>query len=179
MWAYLKKVYYQNNSARQYQLEFEIAQYMQGASSIQEYYSGFLNLWTDYDEVKYASVSPVVLPEIQKLKELSHRDQILMKLRPEFQHVRSELMSRVPSPSLDECLNELLHEEQRQATQVVLTQQTPTGPIKVAYATRSNYQPRRDHIRPQTGKGKQPGHDMSFIQCYSCKKFSHYASQCK
>ena len=57
MWAYLKKVYYQNNSARQYQLEFEIAQYMQGASSIQEYYSGFLNLWTDYDEIKYASVS--------------------------------------------------------------------------------------------------------------------------
>ena len=34
MWAYLKKAYYQNNSASQYQLEFEIAQYMQGASSI-------------------------------------------------------------------------------------------------------------------------------------------------
>ena len=31
-WDYLKKVYHQGNSARQYQLEFEIANYMQGTS---------------------------------------------------------------------------------------------------------------------------------------------------
>ena len=32
MWDYLKKVFHQGNSARQYQLEFEIANYMQGTS---------------------------------------------------------------------------------------------------------------------------------------------------
>lgn len=35
MWEYLKKVYHQGNSARQYQLELGIAQYSQGTSSIQ------------------------------------------------------------------------------------------------------------------------------------------------
>lgn len=30
MWEYLKKMYHQRNDARQFQLEFEIAQYTQG-----------------------------------------------------------------------------------------------------------------------------------------------------
>ena len=68
MWEYLKKVYHQGNSARQYQLELEIAQYSQGTSSIQNYYSGFLNLWAEYDEIKYAKVSDATLLEIQQLQ---------------------------------------------------------------------------------------------------------------
>ena len=57
MWEYLKQVYHQGNSARQYQLELEIAQYSQGTSSIQDYYTGFLNLWAEYDDIKYLNVS--------------------------------------------------------------------------------------------------------------------------
>ena len=34
-----------------------------------------------------------------------------MKLRQEFENIRSKLMSRVPSPSIEACLSELLHEE--------------------------------------------------------------------
>ena len=45
MWEYLKKVYHTENSACQYQIELEIAEYPQGNSSIQDYYSGFLYLW--------------------------------------------------------------------------------------------------------------------------------------
>lgn len=71
MWEYLKTVYHRGNATRQYQLEFEIAQYTQGSGTIQDYYSGFLNLWTEYDEIKYADMSSVALSEIQKLQETS------------------------------------------------------------------------------------------------------------
>lgn len=75
MWKYLKKVYHSRNSACQYLLEFEIAQYAQGTSSIQDYYSGFLNLWAEYDEIKYTNVSEALLFELNTLQETSHRDQ--------------------------------------------------------------------------------------------------------
>lgn len=54
---------------------------------------------------------------VQDIHKTSQRDQLLMKLRLEFEPVRSNLMSRVPSPSIETCLSELLHEEQQIATQ--------------------------------------------------------------
>ena len=39
-----------------------------------------------------------------------------MKLRPDFEIARSNLMNRHPVPSLDACLSELLLEEQRIVT---------------------------------------------------------------
>ena len=127
-------MYHQGNYAKQYQLEFEIAHYMQGTSSIQEYYYGFQNLWTELDEIKYANISAQALPELQLILSTSHRDQFLMKLRPQYESVRFNLMSMVPSPSLDECLNELLREEQRQLTQSGVLHQTSLGGIEVAYS---------------------------------------------
>lgn len=59
-----------------------------------------------------------------------------MKLRPEYETVQSGLLGRVPPPSSDECLNELLREEQRQLTQAVLSQQT--GPLEAAYEAHSS-----------------------------------------
>jgi len=46
MWNYLKHIYNQDNAARLFQLELEIATYKQGHLFVQEYYCGFLNLWT-------------------------------------------------------------------------------------------------------------------------------------
>ena len=111
MWGYLKKVYHQDNSARQFHLECAIAEYTQGTLSVQAYYSGFRTLWSEYDSIKYADVADNVLTVIQDLQASSQRDQFLMKLRNEFESVRSALMNRTPLPSLDVCLNELLREE--------------------------------------------------------------------
>lgn len=47
MWKYLEKVYHQTSDARRFQLENELAAYNQGDRSIQEYYSGFMNLWLE------------------------------------------------------------------------------------------------------------------------------------
>ena len=61
-----------------------------------------------------------------------------MKLRYEYEIIRSNLMSRVLSPSLNECLNELLRKEQIQLTQHVLKQQSSGRSPDVAYAAIAN-----------------------------------------
>lgn len=164
MWRYLKQVYHQDNSARQFHLECAIAEYAQGNLSIQDYYSGFQNLWSEYDSIKYADVAADVLIVIRDLQASSQRDQFLMKLRHEFDSIRSSLMNRMPLPSLDVCLNDLLREEQRLSTSAHLAQQT-TETYSVAFSA---------------NKAPQPSsRDWSKTQCYSCHKFGHLASQCK
>ena len=98
-----------------------------------------------------------------------------MKLRPEYETVRFNLMSRVPSPSLNECLNELLRKEQCQITQHALKQRSLGNPIDVAYVATGN----RQSVTAYVAKGNSQGMDLSKIQCYGCKNFGHYASQCK
>ena len=112
---------------------------------------------TEYDEIKYANLSDAALPEIQNLQELAHRDQFLMKLRPEYETIRSGLMSRIPPPSLYECLRALLREEQRQLTQAVLSQQA-NGPLEATYVAR-NSSPAS--VQSTGDKGKYPQRDMS------------------
>ena len=116
MWEYLKKIYNQSNTARRFQLELELGQLSQGSMSIQEFYSSFENLWADYTDTVYASVPPKGLIAIQSVHETSKRDQFLMKLRGEFEAIRSNLMNKEPVPLLDICVGELLREEQRLLT---------------------------------------------------------------
>ena len=112
MWEYLKKVYHQDHSARRFQLETDLATYSQGTLSVQEYFCGFQNLWAEFSDIVYANVSAESLSAVQAVHEASKRDQFLMKLRPEFESIRSNLMHRDPSPSLDVCFGALLREEQ-------------------------------------------------------------------
>jgi len=44
MWDLLRRIYHQDNSARKFQLELDIGNYRQGNQTIEQYYSGFLNL---------------------------------------------------------------------------------------------------------------------------------------
>ncbi|KAG6506114.1 hypothetical protein ZIOFF_031429 [Zingiber officinale] len=120
MWDYLKRIYHQDNTARRFQLELEIGNLSQGDLSIEQYYSGFLNLWGEYSNIIYSKVPKEALASIQAIHEVSKRDQFLMKLRSDFDVARAGLLNRNPVPSLDICLGELLREEQRLATQAVL-----------------------------------------------------------
>lgn len=101
MWEYLKLIYYQDNNARRFQLELEIANYTQGNLNIEQYYSGFLNLWSEYSGLVYAKVLATALSALQEVQVVSTRDQFLMKLQPAFEVVRASLLNRDPVPSLD------------------------------------------------------------------------------
>lgn len=87
MWNYLKRIYNQDNAAKRFQLELEIANYKQGNLSVQEYYSGFLNLWTEHSAIIHVDVPKSSLADVQEVYNTSRRDQFLMKLRPEFEVV--------------------------------------------------------------------------------------------
>uniref|UniRef100_M1B9Y0 Retrotransposon gag domain-containing protein n=1 Tax=Solanum tuberosum TaxID=4113 RepID=M1B9Y0_SOLTU len=119
MLDYLQKVYNQDHSARRFQLEHEIAMYSQGGLSVQDYFSGFQNLWAEFTDIVYAKILSESLSIIQRVHEQSKRDQFLMKLRSDFENVRSNLMNRDPSPSLDVCFRELFREEQCLFTQML------------------------------------------------------------
>ena len=110
MWEYLKKVYNQDNTVKRFQLEYDIANYSQGNLSIQDYFSGFQSLWVESVNIVYAKVPIESLSIVQEVHEQSKRDQFLMKLRLEFEAIRSNQMNHAPSP-LDACFGELLREE--------------------------------------------------------------------
>ncbi|GAV81506.1 UBN2_3 domain-containing protein, partial [Cephalotus follicularis] len=48
MWTYLKEAYFQDNEARRFQLDNEIADFQQGDRFVQECYSAFMALWQEY-----------------------------------------------------------------------------------------------------------------------------------
>lgn len=80
--------------------------------------------------------------------------------------VRSNRMSWVPTPSLKECLGELLCEEHCCITQATLDQKGVTSlslslslSNDVAYAAQTK------------------GHNMTTTQWYSCKEYGHIATR--
>lgn len=161
MWDYLRRIYHQENTARRFQPELEISQFSQGNLSIEQYYSDFINLWSEYSGIIYSKVSQETLEGLQAVHEETKRDQFLMKLRPEFETARAGLLNRNLVPSLDICVGELLREEQRMATQAAISGQKETADlVNLAYAAQG-----RNH-----GKGQS--------QCYSCKEFGHIARNC-
>jgi hypothetical protein len=110
-----------------------------------------------------ADVPVAALSTIQTLHATTQRDQFLMKLRPEFESVRSSLLNRSPVPSLDVCFGELLREEQRLSTQAILEQShDSSGPATVAFSA----------------QGRRPPMQSRTLQCFCCKDYGHIAANC-
>ncbi|KAL6340870.1 hypothetical protein AAG906_031980 [Vitis piasezkii] len=139
MWAYLKK------------LEHAIAMFQHGSLSIQDYYSAFLTLWHEYADLVTADVPIAALSTIQTIHATTRRDKFLMKLRSEYEFVRSFLPNRSPVPSFDIFFGELLREEQRLSTQAILEQ--------------------------SHGRRGPPMHSKN-LQCFYCKEYGHIAATC-
>jgi hypothetical protein len=69
MLEYLLKVYHYDNTACRFQLEYEIANYTQGNLFIQEYFSGFQNLWGEFSDMVYVKVHAASLSNVQVVHE--------------------------------------------------------------------------------------------------------------
>jgi len=93
----------------------------------------------------FASVPLKGLIAIQSVHETSKRDQFLMKLRGDFEAIRSNLMNREPGPLLDICVRVFLREEQRIVKHVVFEQKAQNSTlIHVAYAVQGRSKGGRD-----------------------------------
>jgi hypothetical protein len=111
--------------------------------------------------VVYAKVPATSISIVQNVHEQSKRDEFMMKLHPEFESTRSNLMNRAPSPTLDVCFGELLREEQHLLTQAAFQQDASPNPVA--------------YVPYMRGKGK----DIRKVQCFSCKEYGHIAANCK
>jgi len=70
-----------------------------------------MNLWAEYTDIIYKGLSIEGQIAVQNVLDTTKRDQFLMKLKYDFEVIRTNLMNKAIVPSLDECLNELLCEE--------------------------------------------------------------------
>ncbi|KAJ9670991.1 hypothetical protein PVL29_027124 [Vitis rotundifolia] len=152
MWNYLHMVYNQDNSARR-------------SLSIEEYFSGFQSLWIDYSDIVYANVPAVALSAVQAVHAISKRDQFLMKLQPEFEIARFNMMNRHP----------------RIVTQTTMEHRANVSAlVSVAYAAQGRNKG-RDMRAVQCFSCKDFGHiarDCPKKFCNYCKKQGHIISTC-
>jgi len=117
-------------------------------------------LWLEYNSILYSKVPSAALVTVQELQEHNMRDQFLMKLRPEYEPIRRQLMARSPIPTLTECFREIMREEQTMFTRSSIEEAAP-GIDSMALMTRGNFR-----------VGKE-------VQCYSCQEYGHIAKECK
>ena len=68
MWDSLAHIYSQDNEASQDQLELDLSEHCQGTKSVQEYYSGFVSLWAEYDEIVYDDLFEAEVATLQKFQ---------------------------------------------------------------------------------------------------------------
>ncbi|CAN0905453.1 Retrovirus-related Pol polyprotein from transposon RE1 [Linum grandiflorum] len=119
IWSHLQTVYTHVSSSQLFDLEYELANLTQGEQTINQYYMDATRLWKELDLLKAskltASEEAAVLKECRKSRTL----QFLMKLRPEFESVRAQLLSS-DDLDIDEVLGELSHVEIRLCTQTKL-----------------------------------------------------------
>ncbi|XP_068639437.1 uncharacterized protein [Aristolochia californica] len=85
-----------------------MSNFTQGTIYIEEYISGFQNLWADYADIVYENIPVSALSVVQVVDETSKKDQFLIKFLSEFEIAHSHLMNRHLVLSLDACLSELL-----------------------------------------------------------------------
>jgi len=74
MWAYLKKIYSQNNTIRRFQLEHEIAIFKQYSLLISKFYSQFMNCWIEYTDIIYEDLSNETQIAVQQVHETTKTD---------------------------------------------------------------------------------------------------------
>ncbi|XP_058201772.1 uncharacterized protein LOC131316429 [Rhododendron vialii] len=164
MWDYLEKVYQQSNLARKFQIEYDMFSYEQGEKTIQEFYAGFMDLWSEYEFVNMGNMTTACC--IQNLKTIYDERkvmQFLMKLRSDYENIRGNILNRGTLPTMDMVLGELLREETRIATQAILKGKRTVESVFVA----------------KQGFGKPFQRDLSKTQCFECKEFGHVVSHCK
>ncbi|KAK2966538.1 hypothetical protein RJ640_002998 [Escallonia rubra] len=167
MWEYLEKVYQQSNFSRKFQVEHDIFIYGQGEKSIHDYYAGFMNLWTEYEFVTMGKITTACC--LRALKDINDERkvmQFLIKLRPDYEIVRANILNRGTLPTMDAVFGEFLREDTRIATQATLERKTELDSVFIAKQIMGKW------------SASQPK-DLSKVQCFECKEFGHVVSHCK
>jgi len=135
---------------------------VQGEKDVRTFYSGLLAIWSEQDQNFGASISVAGLQEIMVERKKSRVVQFLMKLRPEFESIRANLLNRETTPDIDMVLSAVLREETRLGTQSSMDASLSVSTALLV--SRSN----------STSAQK-----TSLLQCFQCKEYGHIAAHCR
>ncbi|CAN0854808.1 Retrovirus-related Pol polyprotein from transposon RE1 [Linum grandiflorum] len=119
IWSHLQTVYTHVISSRLFDLEYELANLTQGEQSINQYYMAATRLWTELDLLKASKLTTTEEAAVLKERRKSCTLQFLMKLCPEFEFVRAQLLSS-DDLDIDKVLGELSRVEIRLCMQTKL-----------------------------------------------------------
>ncbi|CAN0885253.1 hypothetical protein LINGRAHAP2_LOCUS15069 [Linum grandiflorum] len=166
IWEHLQKTYSQVNTSRIFEVEYELAKLTQGELDVRSFYLAAQTLWTEQDLISTSTLSAEVSTAVQKERHRSRVLQFLMKLRPEFESIRSQLIS-ANKIDIDAVLGDLVRAEIRLRTQHLIDDSST--------ATRNVFAANRTQYRPQFGQVS----NSAELRCRHCNESGHFLSHCK
>ncbi|CAN0896019.1 Retrovirus-related Pol polyprotein from transposon TNT 1-94 [Linum grandiflorum] len=205
IWTHLRHTYSQVNVSRLFDLEFAISNLVQGDLDINGYYLAATHLWTELDLLNMSTLSSAASLEIQKERKRTRTLQFLMKLRPEYETIRSQIIAENKT-DLNVIIGDLIRFETRLRTQAQLDSATAGGHTATAFAAsrpRPQFVPShpnqnsahhgsysQSQLTPSTTTGEvrcrfcnEIGHPISLCRkrnmCNYCKKSGHIISDCR
>ncbi|KAF3667929.1 hypothetical protein FXO37_09808 [Capsicum annuum] len=115
----------------------------------------------EQDQIFAASINAAGLKDFMTTTKRTRTVQFLMKLRSEFEPLRSNTLNREKLPALDVVVSEVLREETRLVSQASIENFLFVHTAMAAYKSSS------------LGNSNKP------IQCYHCKETGHVIFHCK
>ncbi|CAN0870467.1 Retrovirus-related Pol polyprotein from transposon TNT 1-94 [Linum grandiflorum] len=182
VWKHLGKTYTHVNTSRYFDLEYALANLTQGELSINDYYLAATHLWTELDLISTVLVSGEINSDILKERQRSRSLQFLMRLRPDYEQVRSRIIAS-GDMDMDNILGELIRAETRFVTQAHLDGQSA---ISSAFATNrhrpqfypSNGSSGQQHVAANNSGGlSQSGNSQ--VKCHFCQEVGHPQALCR
>ncbi|CAE6218812.1 unnamed protein product [Arabidopsis arenosa] len=159
LWTHIQKRFGVKNGQRVQRLKTELANCRQKGLPIETYYGKLTQLWgslADYQRAK-------TMEEVRKEREEDKLHQFLMGLDDAlYGAVKSNLLSRVPLPSLEEAYNALCLDEESKN----LSRDNEVRADGVSFAVQANL-----HRKVFENRG-------SSVSCTTCGRTGHIADNC-
>ncbi|CAL1362589.1 unnamed protein product [Linum trigynum] len=176
MWAHLAATYSTVNTARQFELQIALGRLEQGNKDVASYFSEAQELWIEQDLLTASLRSKEASAEVMEERQHARLCQFLMKLRPEFETVRSTLLNR-DDLKLDGILGLLVREEIRLRTQAQLDIRPGKGETVIAASAVSDqlssaaFAVQKPHFQRRVAAAD--------VECHHCHEKCHYQKHCR
>uniref|UniRef100_A0A3Q7GIY7 CCHC-type domain-containing protein n=1 Tax=Solanum lycopersicum TaxID=4081 RepID=A0A3Q7GIY7_SOLLC len=181
MWSHLHTLGNQQNLAREFELERLLAESIQGDKNVFCFYFVLFTLWAEQDRVFYGSIPAGGLKDFMTMMKRTRTVQFLMKLRPEFEHLRASILNRERLPALEVVVSEVLREETQMSSQASmknsLTMDTSLATYKSSSSSVNSNKPFQCYHCKETGQ--IISHCKKQNYCNYCKKDDHIILECR
>ncbi|CAN1127645.1 hypothetical protein LINPERHAP2_LOCUS4171, partial [Linum perenne] len=183
VWVHLQKTYSEINTSRVFEVEYDLARLSLGDMDIRTFHLTIGTLWTEQDLLFSSLLTSAASSEI---RQECHRRvlQFLMKFRPEYESVRSQLI-QANIVHMDKVLGDLFRAETRLKTQAHIDgSHVDGGSVFAAHPGRSSSISQRTPLgygsvynsssRPQFGVASS-----CELKCRHCGEHGHVQSTCR